>query len=96
MLDNIGLPASNYDLAFSDGSTVALNDGQILVSLKPGHAPTAFIGLLQGRNFGKLVVRLAADPTRRAWARRQRGGRCPRFDPACPKAACHGVGREFN
>jgi multidrug efflux pump subunit AcrB len=41
MLDNIGLPANNYDLAFSDGSTVALNDGQILVSLKPGHAPTA-------------------------------------------------------
>jgi NADPH-dependent curcumin reductase CurA len=59
-------------------------------------APEAFIGLLQGRNFGKLVVRLAADPTRRAWARRQRGGRCPRFDPACPKAACHGVGRELN
>ena len=28
-------------------------------------APEAFIGLLQGRNFGKLVVRLAEDPTRR-------------------------------
>ena len=28
------------------------------------HAPAAFIGLLQGRNFGKLLVRLAADPTR--------------------------------
>src|SRR5438067_8332880 len=27
-------------------------------------APDAFIGLLQGRNFGKLLVRLAADPTR--------------------------------
>jgi NADPH-dependent curcumin reductase len=27
-------------------------------------APAAFIGLLQGRNFGKLLVRLAADPTR--------------------------------
>jgi len=27
-------------------------------------APTAFIGLLQGRNFGKLLVRLAPDPTR--------------------------------
>ncbi|MGH7113075.1 MAG: NADP-dependent oxidoreductase [Stellaceae bacterium] len=27
-------------------------------------APEAFIGLLQGRNFGKLLVRLAADPTR--------------------------------
>ena len=29
-------------------------------------APEAFIGLLQGRNFGKLVVKLGADPTRRA------------------------------
>ncbi len=29
-------------------------------------APEAFIGLLQGRNFGKLVVRLGDDPTRRA------------------------------
>jgi len=31
-------------------------------------APEAFIGLLQGRNFGKLVVRLADDPTRGARA----------------------------
>ena len=29
-------------------------------------APEAFIGLLQGRNFGKLVVKLAKDQTRRA------------------------------
>jgi NADPH-dependent curcumin reductase len=28
-------------------------------------APEAFIGLLQGRNFGKLVIKLADDPTRR-------------------------------
>jgi hypothetical protein len=27
-------------------------------------APAAFIGLLQGRNFGKLIVRLADDPSR--------------------------------
>jgi multidrug efflux pump subunit AcrB len=40
MIDNIGLPANNYNLAFSDGSTVGLNDGQILVSLRPGHAST--------------------------------------------------------
>jgi len=25
------------------------------------HAPTAFIGLLERRNFGKLVVRVAED-----------------------------------
>jgi hypothetical protein len=28
-------------------------------------APEAFIGLLQGRNFGKLLVKLSEDPTRR-------------------------------
>jgi len=28
------------------------------------NAPKAFIGLLQGENFGKLLVRLAGDPTR--------------------------------
>jgi NADPH-dependent curcumin reductase len=28
------------------------------------NAPAAFIGLLQGSNFGKLIVRLAPDPTR--------------------------------
>jgi NADPH-dependent curcumin reductase len=28
------------------------------------NAPAAFIGLLQGKNFGKLLIRLSADPTR--------------------------------
>lgn len=41
ILDNIGLPASYYNLAFGDGTTVGPYDGQILISLKPGHAPTA-------------------------------------------------------
>ena len=41
ILDNIGLPANNYNLAFTDGSTVALNDGQVLINLKPGH-PSIF------------------------------------------------------
>ncbi len=27
-------------------------------------APGAFIGLLQGENFGKMLVRVGADPTR--------------------------------
>ena len=40
ILDNIGLPSNNYNLAFTDGSTVALNDGQILISLKDGHPST--------------------------------------------------------
>jgi len=28
-------------------------------------APSALIGLFEGRNFGKMLVRVAADPTRR-------------------------------
>ena len=39
VLDNIGMPAINYNLSYDDGSTVAMNDGQILISLKEGHAP---------------------------------------------------------
>jgi len=27
-------------------------------------APEAFIGLLQGKNFGKLLVRVGEDPTK--------------------------------
>jgi multidrug efflux pump subunit AcrB len=41
IVDNIGLPARVYNLAFTDGSTIGVNDGVILVSLKQGHAPTA-------------------------------------------------------
>jgi multidrug efflux pump subunit AcrB len=41
ILDNIGLPASNYNFAFGDGSFVSNNDGQILISLKEGHAATS-------------------------------------------------------
>ncbi len=41
IVDNIGLPARPYNLAFADGSTIGINDGIILVALKEGHAPTA-------------------------------------------------------
>ena len=41
VLDNIGLPARTYNYAFTDGSTIGVNDGQILLQLKEGHAPTA-------------------------------------------------------
>jgi multidrug efflux pump subunit AcrB len=40
IVDNIGLPARAYNLAFTDGSTIGINDGVILVALKPGHQPT--------------------------------------------------------
>jgi multidrug efflux pump subunit AcrB len=41
IVDNIGLPARLYNLAFTDGSTIGVNDGVILISLKDGHRPTA-------------------------------------------------------
>src|ERR1700730_3064577 len=41
VVDNIGLPARAYNLAFADGSTIGVNDGVILVALKEGHAPTS-------------------------------------------------------
>jgi multidrug efflux pump subunit AcrB len=41
IVDNIGLPARAYNLAFADGSTIGINDGVIQVALKKGHRPTA-------------------------------------------------------
>jgi multidrug efflux pump subunit AcrB len=41
IVDNIGLPARSYNLAFADGSTIGVNDGVIQVALKDGHKPTA-------------------------------------------------------
>src|SRR5438270_8985321 len=40
IVDDIGVPQRVYNLAFTDGSTINVNDGVILVSLKEGHAPT--------------------------------------------------------
>ncbi len=41
MLDNIGLPYSGINIALSDTATVGPMDGEILVSLKKEHRPTA-------------------------------------------------------
>jgi len=41
VLDNIGLPTSGINLAFSDSSTISAADGEILVALNPNHKPTA-------------------------------------------------------
>jgi len=41
IVDDIGVPQRVYNLAFTDGSTIGVNDGVILVSLKEGHAPTS-------------------------------------------------------
>jgi multidrug efflux pump subunit AcrB len=41
VLDNIGLPVGGVNLAFTDSATAGPFDGEMLVSLKPGHKPTA-------------------------------------------------------
>jgi multidrug efflux pump subunit AcrB len=41
IVDNIGVPAIVYNWAFVDGTSIAVNDGVIMVALKDGHAPTA-------------------------------------------------------
>ncbi len=41
VLDNIGLPQRTYNLAFTDGTTIGVNDGTIQIQLKEGHKPTA-------------------------------------------------------
>jgi multidrug efflux pump subunit AcrB len=60
VLDNIGLPARLYNLAFTDGTAIGVNDGEILISLKPGHAPTAgYVRRLREelhRNFPEAMI----------------------------------------
>ena len=41
MLDNIGTPYSGINLSLSEGTSISPADGDILISLKHGHAPTA-------------------------------------------------------
>jgi multidrug efflux pump subunit AcrB len=41
ILDNMGIPNSTINLSLSDGSMISPADGEILVSLKEGHKPTA-------------------------------------------------------
>ena len=41
ILDNIGLPYSGMNIALSDSATIGPMDGEILISLKPKHVPTA-------------------------------------------------------
>jgi multidrug efflux pump subunit AcrB len=40
ILDNIGIPQRLYNLAFTDGTIIGVNDGVIQVSLTPDHKPT--------------------------------------------------------
>jgi multidrug efflux pump subunit AcrB len=50
VLDNIGLPVGGVNLAFSDSATIGPFDGEMLVSLKPGHKSTwAYVKELRHR-----------------------------------------------
>ena len=42
VLDNIGLPTSGINLAFSDNATISSADGEILVSMTDKHKPTPY------------------------------------------------------
>ena len=49
IVDNIGLPVSGINRAYSNTGTIGPMDGDILVSLKKGHGPTAaFVKTLRG------------------------------------------------
>jgi multidrug efflux pump subunit AcrB len=50
VLDNIGLPQRLYNLAFTDGSTIGVNDGVIQIQLSEDHQPT-----------GEIIKRLRAE-----------------------------------
>jgi multidrug efflux pump subunit AcrB len=41
VVDNVGLPVSTINLAYSNSGVVGPSDADVLVSLKPDHAPTA-------------------------------------------------------
>jgi multidrug efflux pump subunit AcrB len=40
ILDNIGIPNSSINLSYNNSGVIGAGDADILVSLKPGHAPT--------------------------------------------------------
>ncbi|HKO48154.1 MAG TPA: efflux RND transporter permease subunit, partial [Polyangiaceae bacterium] len=41
LLDNLGIPNSGLNLSLSEGALISPSDGQIMIALKEGHAPTA-------------------------------------------------------
>jgi CzcA family heavy metal efflux pump len=55
IVDNIGLPFSGLNIAYSNTGTIGPQDGDILISLKEGHKPTAgFVKLLRERLPGEF------------------------------------------
>ena len=50
MLDNIGIPTSGIALSYSNSGLIGTGDADILVSLRPAHAPTPeYVRRLRGR-----------------------------------------------
>jgi multidrug efflux pump subunit AcrB len=50
LVDNIGLPVSSINLTYGNSGTIGSMDADILVSLKPDHAPTAnYVRALRAR-----------------------------------------------
>jgi len=50
IVDNIGLPISSINLTYSTDGVIGYQDGDIFVSLKPGHRPTAdYVRVLRQR-----------------------------------------------
>ena len=41
LVDNIGMPVSGINLAYNNTGTIGEQDGDVQISLKPGHAPSA-------------------------------------------------------
>src|ERR1700694_4646381 len=41
IVDNIGLSVSGINMAYNNSGTIGVEDADILISLKPNHAPTA-------------------------------------------------------
>ena len=64
IVDDLGVPQRAYNLAFTDGSTINVNDGVILVPLKEGHAPTAEYvrRLREVRNGTDRLLVMVLDP----------------------------------
>jgi multidrug efflux pump subunit AcrB len=50
IVDNIGLPVSGINMAYGNSGTIGNEDSDILIGLKPEHAPTAhYIAMLRDR-----------------------------------------------
>jgi hypothetical protein len=80
IVDNIGLSVGGINMAYNNSRTIGVGDADILVSLKPNHAPTAdyvrTMRELLPRQF-RAPPSLSCRPT---WSARSSISACPRVD----------------